>query len=501
MEQLSLFDDLEPQDSGLLNGVEAYESLGAIDREKVKQQILDAVKNNVINWTKPWKPSTHFYKINGRVLSGVINGYTCKPYTSATNIMQLITATAYRNLFAKEGTPEYFPVFVPVSLVKSKGWKMKGYSVVEDAARIIYQAYWEKVKDEKLIEKLEEEYKKTGKTKVYLYRRIEENVWVYHTWKFHLVVFAQDIEGEPIKVEPIKAKEAEMIEYVDNIILAAKDNVAPVKNDEVDRCYYIPAYDQIHLVPPRSFDNINEYYSTRFHESAHSTMHPKRTNRCEVFSNNQRKWGDKYYANEELVAEISAYLLCSSLGLAYYAKSKLGVKDDSTGANSVAYLAGWVRKAKELYNDDEEKAILTAYGYACQAVDYILKGIDFEAMIPERIKQLEDEDARDSIEYQGKTFRVEHAKDAERLRVFFASIPTAETRDYMKKHGFHYSASFKAWQIKDDDKGRKEINELIRLFDTAKPTAPTTAPTNSRLRLLKIQAQAKLKLQQQRMRA
>ena len=75
MEQLSLFDDLEPQDSGLLNGVEAYESLGAIDREKVKQQILDAVKNNVINWTKPWKPSTHFYKINGRVLSGVINGY------------------------------------------------------------------------------------------------------------------------------------------------------------------------------------------------------------------------------------------------------------------------------------------------------------------------------------------------------------------------------------------------------------------------------------------
>ena len=34
-----------------------------------------------------------------------------------------------------------------------------------------------------------------------------------------------------------------------------------------------------------------------------------------------------------------------------------------------------------------------------------------------------------------------------------------------------------------------------------KPTAPTTAPTNSRLRLLKIQAQAKIKLQQQRMRA
>ena len=495
MEQLTLFDDLEPQDNGLL-GTEAIESLGAIDREQVKLQILNAVNSCVTRWNDPIKPATTFYKVNGRVLCGVINGYTMRPYTNAANILSLLSYVKFCN--EKYGT-NYSPVFVPTTLVKSKGWKMKADAV--DSPCNIFSSYWQRETDEKTIKKLEERYRKKGITKTYLYVRLEENVWVYRSIKCSKVVFAQDIEGDPIKVEAIEVPEAKMIEYVENILIAAKDNVAPVVHDEIDRCYYKYSEDKIHLVNPKWFENIYEYYSTRFHESAHSTMSPKRTGRSEIFHAHLKEWGDEYYANEELVAEISAFILCGELGLSYYAKAATNVKDEKTGNNSIAYIADWVNKAKDLYFGDKEKAILTAHGYACQAVDYILKGIDLAAMIPDSIKQLEDEDAHDNIEYQGDNFRVEHSKEAERFRVFFSSVPSQEVRTYMKKHGFHYSAQFVAWQVKDDDKGRAEINELIRLYGTAskpQPTAPTT--TNNRLRLIKIQAAAKLKLQQQRMR-
>jgi antirestriction protein ArdC len=65
------------------------------------------------------------------------------------------------------------------------------------------------------------------------------------------------------------------------------------------------------LVNINQFKNIGGYYSTLFHEIIHSTKNPKRLGR------GGEKTKNLPYANEELVAEMGAMILCSELGLEY----------------------------------------------------------------------------------------------------------------------------------------------------------------------------------------
>ncbi len=70
-------------------------------------------------------------------------------------------------------------------------------------------------------------------------------------------------------------------------------------------CYYSPAKDTVVVQPHETFISPESYYSTVFHELAHSTGHKKRLNRFEL----TQSLGEHAYSKEELVAEFaSAYL-------------------------------------------------------------------------------------------------------------------------------------------------------------------------------------------------
>jgi len=87
---------------------------------------------------------------------------------------------------------------------------------------------------------------------------------------------------------------------------------------------FIPAINSVYMPSKERFNELAEYYSTLFHELAHSTAIPLKR---EI----------KDYAREELLAELSTAIICNYLG----------IESSFTEANSKAYLKEWIQKAGE----------------------------------------------------------------------------------------------------------------------------------------------------------
>ena len=110
-----------------------------------------------------------------------------------------------------------------------------------------------------------------------------------------------------------------------------------------DRAYYRPSTDEI-VIPKRyNFKNDESYLSTFAHECVHSTM--KRLDRK-----------DLTYAQEELVAELGAYLICNRLQI-----SNLDTM------NHAAYLESWCPMLKS-----DPKILFKSLANASKAADLVI---------------------------------------------------------------------------------------------------------------------------------
>lgn len=118
--------------------------------------------------------------------------------------------------------------------------------------------------------------------------------------------------------------------------------------------YYSPSSDTVTMPLFGMFHTEEAYYSTLFHELAHSTGHSKRLNRKEVVE--ATHFGSETYSKEELTAELTAAFLCATCGI-----------EQQTILNSIAYIQGWL---KALQND--KTLILKAASHAQAAADFIL---------------------------------------------------------------------------------------------------------------------------------
>ena len=130
------------------------------------------------------------------------------------------------------------------------------------------------------------------------------------------------------------------------------------------RAFYVPSQDFI-VLPMKEQFNIGktaeevyrdgmEYYSTALHEMAHSTGHESRLN---------RQFGAKRtdgYAHEELIAEITAALVGSTMGF-----------DKKILENNANYLKGWLENLKR--NPESITTIMSDVG---KASDMIIEKID-----------------------------------------------------------------------------------------------------------------------------
>jgi len=128
------------------------------------------------------------------------------------------------------------------------------------------------------------------------------------------------------------------------------------------RCFYNTSLDYISMSNKFNFEPTAngtnatlEYYSTLLHELSHWTGNKKRLNR---FEKNKRYFKDDAqleYALEELIAEISANILCLKFDI-----------QKTINKNSLAYLKSWISKLR-----NDELFIIKALTQSGQAVNFL----------------------------------------------------------------------------------------------------------------------------------
>ena len=121
-----------------------------------------------------------------------------------------------------------------------------------------------------------------------------------------------------------------------------------------NRAYYSPTLDYVQLPHQHTFDTIESFYDTCFHELSHATGHACRLGRKGVTEPSY--FGSHEYSREELCAQMSASFLCAHAGI-----------EASTLENSAAYIQSWL---KALRND--KTLLVHAAAQAQKSSDYIL---------------------------------------------------------------------------------------------------------------------------------
>jgi antirestriction protein ArdC len=127
----------------------------------------------------------------------------------------------------------------------------------------------------------------------------------------------------------------------------------PPAFEQSDKAWYSPANDVVGMPARGLFHSSEEYYATEFHELAHSTGHAKRLHR-ENFDN-PVSFGSESYSKEELIAEMTAAMLC---GIARIEQRIL--------ENSAAYLKTWITRLKS-----DSRLLVSAASHAQKAADFI----------------------------------------------------------------------------------------------------------------------------------
>ena len=117
-----------------------------------------------------------------------------------------------------------------------------------------------------------------------------------------------------------------------------------------NRAFYSPGVDIVQMPPMQAFRDAESYYGTLIHELTHWTGHDKRLARS--FG---KRFGDRAYAVEELVAELGSAFLSAELGLTPEPRT-----------DHADYLGHWLGVLKA-----DKRAIFTAASHAQRAAEYL----------------------------------------------------------------------------------------------------------------------------------
>ena len=163
---------------------------------------------------------------------------------------------------------------------------------------------------------------------------------------YHTVYNIEQIDG--LEFQPIK-KENQPIPDIEGFLNEFYKEMPKVEFIEGINPRYAIAQDIIKIPPKDSFTNIHEYYSTLFHEIAHSTGKSYRMGRLEKsgkgdFSGTKLKIRDDLTVNpmeikEEIICEMVSCLLCSFFGIF-----------PQTKVNQKAYIRTWLGYLKNNSN-------------------------------------------------------------------------------------------------------------------------------------------------------
>lgn len=266
--------------------------------EAITNRITNALKEKNIPWEKEWIGTDAY-----------TNHFNGKPYSLLNQIM----------LAAQNGNPGSYASF--------KQWTEHGYKIKKGAkAKMV--TFW------KMLDDKDDEDKKIPMLKYY-------NVF---SWEDVTDADGNDLTLNKTGVEiPSNS--------LDDLLKGYYTAEGITYSEGGNRAYYRPSKDSITLPKRDSFKSESGYYSTKAHETIHSTGAENRLKRFE-----NAKFGDEKYALEELVAEIGANFLLTMYG----------VNTEKSDRNTDAYCKGWAKVLK-----DNPRWIVSAASRAEKAVTYI----------------------------------------------------------------------------------------------------------------------------------
>ncbi len=164
---------------------------------------------------------------------------------------------------------------------------------------------------------------------------------------------ADDLPGrfypEPSEARPIAGPQAVLDGYL-NMAHAPR-----LRHDVEGRAHYNPVSDEIRMPSMTSHRSPEDYYATAFHEAAHSTGHESRLNRPGI-TDAVATFGSHDYGKEELVAQMTASMLCA----------ETGIDSEEIFQNSAAYIGSWIQTIK-----GDPRMVLSAAAAAQKASDFI----------------------------------------------------------------------------------------------------------------------------------
>jgi len=282
--------------------------------ENVTNKILKILESGVSPWRKTWKSSELPTNLTTKIPYHGINVWTLLSSPSSTTSLW----ATWNQIMALGGT------------VKKE--EAKNYEII---------VFWKPLKYKKIVGGIEEEdtFPMIRYSRVYNLSQVE---------------LPADVMKKLIPEKEVK--QVNKLENCEAIITNYKDK--PETKYGGDRAYYACLFDKIQMPLHEDFDNDEEYYSTWFHEMAHSTGAEKRLNRFKA--TDSHIFGSDRYSKEELIAEMTASFLCAEAGI-----------ENSIIENSAAYIQSWMKAIKE----GDKNFVISAASRAQRAADYILQRI------------------------------------------------------------------------------------------------------------------------------
>ncbi|MGK2909947.1 MAG: ArdC family protein, partial [Sphingobium sp.] len=189
----------------------------------------------------------------------------------------------------------------------------------------------------------------------------------------HYIVFnADQIDGLPAHYYPAIEDPAPIDPSQHQAAIDAFFEVIPAEvRHGGDQAFFTPTLDYIQMPHQRTFRTMDHYASVRAHETTHWTGGTKRLAR--TFG---KRFGDKAYSFEELVAEIGSGLVCAHLGL-----------PNELHDSHASYVGHWLGILR-----GDKTAIIHAASKAEQAFNYMIAfGADPAAASPSEASAEGDE--------------------------------------------------------------------------------------------------------------
>jgi len=276
--------------------------------DAVVDQIIERIEaTGVLPWQRPWRASSQPMNMEYKNAYSGLNRWSC--------------------ILAGHTSP-FWLTFPQIKKFEGKVKKGERHTKIMKVA---------------LIEK-KRENEKTGEKEVYA--RWVQPVKYYKMWNLEQV---DGIDSPEIIQDG--TFEIEACEDVAN----GYDNAPSVLIGGTEASY-APENDVIKMPAKNSFTSPEEFYNTLFHEYAHSTGHSSRLNRRTLVQNDG-SFESETYGKEELVAELTASMLCGHCNIV---KKVID--------NSTAYISGWLNKMKA-----EPRMLMASAGQAEKAFKHILK--------------------------------------------------------------------------------------------------------------------------------